>query len=110
MKNILWVSRHTPSIEQSEELREFVGEDYTVSFMNRTVNGVQDILDYTDDETVGIMAVLSPELLGALVRETNIPVFRAVTDRIMTGRGNVEFKHDHFEIVEELTVRTRRLI
>lgn len=106
MKNIVWISRHVPSAEQTEELRKWVGERFNLVFVNKTIDSVSEIVDKISDDTVGIMAVLSPELLSELVEVSKVPVFRAVTKRMMTSRGTFEFLHDHFEIVEVFVYKT----
>lgn len=106
MKNIVWVSRHVPTTEQTEELREWVGDRFNLVFVNKTIDNVSEIIDKTDDDTVGIMVVLSPELLSEIVKVSKVPVIRAVTKRMMTSRGTFEFIHDHFEIVEVFVYKT----
>lgn len=110
MKNIIWVSRHTPTARQHNEISQWLGEPWYVKTLNETINTSSDVLKEVDENTVGIMAVLSPDLMCDLVNSTDLPVFRAVMGREVDSQSNASFVHRYFEIIEEMVVKTRKML
>ena len=121
MKRVLWVSRHTMTQEQENDLKRIYGEDIKIKQYDDTVKSATEIV--TIGEGCDIFAVvLPPSIIMDLVnpRNNTKPVIRACMNRIETGNNVVntttgteekEFKmvFEAWEQVNKFIVDTTRL-
>lgn len=119
MKNVLWISRHTMTPEQREDLEHVLGDEILLVNWKDTLDDLQpiaQILDLMD----AIAAVLPLQLLAELKELAgDKPVLTAVSERRPSGRtltlpdGRTEqeflFVHQYWEEILEIRIRTRRL-
>ncbi len=119
MKNVLWISRHTMTVEQKKDLERALGDEVLLVCWKDTLEDLQPItpiLDLMD----AVAAVLPLQLLAELKELAgDKPVLTAVSERRPSGKtvtlpdGRTEqeflFVHNHWEEIQEICIRTRRL-
>ena len=86
MKTILWISRHTMTQEQENDLKRIYGEDIKIKQYDNTVNSVNEIVTIGEDCDI-FAVVLPPTIIMDLVnpRNNTKPVIRSCMSRIETG-------------------------
>ena len=121
MKTILWISRHTMTQEQENDLKRIYGEDIKIKQYDNTVNSVNEIVTIGEDCDI-LAVVLPPTIIMDLVnpRNNTKPVIRSCMNRIETGKmimnptSGVEEKEfkmvfEAWEQVNKFIVDTTRL-
>ena len=121
MKTILWISRHTMTAEQENDLKRIYGEDIDVKQYDSTINSVKEIITIGEDCDI-LAVVLPPTIIMDLVnpRNNTKPVIRSIMSRIETGNTTAnpatgieekEFKmvFEAWEQVNKFIVDTTRL-
>ena len=116
MTKVLFLSRHSMSDEQLQDLKRIYGEDVTVKTVSEIVSHYTDVMAYGEGCDV-FAVVLPPAILADLVnpRNNNKPVIRSVMNRVKTGNqtstGEDEYRFvfDHWERVVKIEVVTERL-
>ena len=90
MKTILWISRHTMTQEQENDLKRIYGEDIKIKQYDNTVNSVNEIVTIGEDCDI-FAVVLPPTIIMDLVnpRNNTKPVIRSCMSRIETGNMTV---------------------
>ena len=85
-KKILWLSRHTMTQAQMEDLERIYGE-VEVKTYDQTVEGWHDVVEAGADCDV-LAVVLPPSILADLTnpRNNTKPVIRARANRVPTGK------------------------
>lgn len=113
---ILWVSRHTMTSEQLEDLHRIYG-DFEISQLDKTIKDVKEILEIQAD----VYAVVLPmNLLIKLRNSTNADIIQPISERISTGNkvlnpaNNVYeneyvFKHMYWERILKAYIELERL-
>ena len=120
MTKVLWLSRHTMTADQVEDLKRIYG-DITVKNCDMTVKIWKDVTEAGADCDV-LAVVLPPAILADLTNPRNNakPVIRAKANRVPTGRtilnpatGKQEteycFQHAGWEQVIKIEVVTKAL-
>ena len=120
MTKVLWLSRHTMTTEQVEDLKRIYG-DITVKHCDMTVKSWKDVTEAGADCDV-LAVVLPPAILADLTnpRNNTKPVIRAKANRVPTGRTIVNpatgkqeteysFQHAGWEQVIKIEVVTKAL-
>lgn len=104
MTKILWLSRHTMTEEQVNDLERIYGEIEVKTF-DQSVNGWKDVVEAGTDCDV-LAVVLPPAILADLTnpRNNTKPVIRAKAKRVptgntivnpATGKEEVEYRFEH---------------
>ena len=107
-KRVLWLSRHAPTEEQTQELERILGPCEIVQ-VSRTVNSGKEVKDLLrENQCDEIVAVLPLNILQQVISQGIQPI-RAVMSRELKENGEAVFHFQHFERVLEVTVRTERL-
>ncbi|MBQ6991407.1 MAG: hypothetical protein IJN50_00590 [Clostridia bacterium] len=119
-KNILWLSRHTMTQAQFEDLQRIYGEVEVKTF-DKTVSSWRDVAEAGADCDV-LAVVLPPAILADLTnpRNNSKPVIRAKANRVPTGNTIVNpatgkeeeeyrFEHAGWERVIKIEVVTEDL-
>lgn len=85
VKKILWLSRHTMTEMQIEDLRRIYGEVEIKTF-DQTVSGWKDVVKAGEDCDI-LAVVLPPAIIADLTnpRNNTKPVIRARANRVATG-------------------------
>ena len=116
MKQILWVSRHSMTTRQTEQLNRIYGE-VQITQMDATISDIADILAVPAD----VYAVVLPlSLLAALRQNTDKEIIQSISGRVPTGRtvynpanGINEqeyiFDHLHWQRIVRLELETEIL-
>lgn len=120
MKKILWLSRHTMTLEQRADLERIYGEVEVKTF-DQTVASWKDVVAAGEDCEV-LAVVLPPAILADLTnpRNNSKPVIRAIANRVATGNTVVNpatgkeeaeyrFEHAGWERVVRIEIVTERL-
>ncbi len=118
-KRVLWISRHTMTTTQREDLERIMGGAVRLTAWPDTVNDMEALRPLVQ-QADAIAAVLPAEKLSQLLELAgNRPVLQAVSDRRPTGRWTVlpdgrrepefAFVHREWRQVLEIRVRTRAL-
>lgn len=83
---ILWLSRHTMTQAQEDDLHRIYG-DVEVKTFDQTVSGWKDVVEAGADCDV-LAVVLPPAILADLTnpRNNQKPIIRAKANRVATGR------------------------
>lgn len=83
---ILWLSRHTMTQEQLEDLNRIYGKIEVKTF-DKTISGWKDVVEAGEDCDV-LAVVLPPAILADLTnpRNNTKPVIRAKANRVPTGK------------------------
>lgn len=118
---ILWVSRHTMTSVQYEELCRIYGNNLEIKQYSDTVSGAKQITELGADCDV-LAVVLPPAILADLTnpRINQKPVIRTIANRISTGKTVVNpatgreepemrFEHAGWERVIKIEIITERL-
>jgi len=107
-KRVLWLSRHAPTEEQTQELERILGPCEIIQ-VSKTVNSGKEVKDLMrENQCDELVAVLPLNILQQVIAQGIQPI-RAVMQRELKENGNVEFHFQHFERVLEVTVKTKRL-
>ena len=104
MTKVLWLSRHTMTQEQVDDLTRIYGEIEVKTF-DQSVSGWKDVVEAGTDCDV-LAVVLPPAILADLTnpRNNSKPVIRAKANRVATGNTIVnpatgkeesEYKFEH---------------
>ena len=117
---ILWVSRHTMTKEQMEDLNRIYGE-VEIKQYSDTIQNAKQITELGADCDV-LAVVLPPALLADLTnpRVNQKPVIRAIANRVPTGKTiinpatgkeepEMRFEHAGWERVVKIEIVTERL-
>jgi hypothetical protein len=115
---ILWLSRHTMTKEQVDDLHEIYG-DIEIKRYQQTIKNYREVIKLGAD--CDVFAVVLPiAIIADLVSNVNKPVIRAKTTRVPTGcvyvngYGNEEmeyrFQHNGWEQVKNIQVETVNLL
>ena len=116
MKQILWVSRHTMTPRQTEQLNRIYGE-VQITQMDATISDIADILAVPAD----VYAVVLPlSLLAALRQNTDKEIIQSISGRVPTGRTvynptngineqEYTFDHLHWQRIVRLELETEIL-
>lgn len=111
MKRILWVSRHTMTREQSEDLERIYGKAEIIQY-DKTVENAKDILR----NDIDVYAVVLPvNLISDLRKITDSEIIQSVSGRVSTGRKAVNneteyiFKHLYWQKIIKFDMETERL-
>lgn len=111
MKKILWVSRHTITKEQSDDLKKIYGETQIIQY-DKTVTDVKAILG----NDIDVYAVVLPvNLISDLRKSTDSEIIQSVSGRVSTGRTDVNneteyiFKHLYWQKIIKFDIETERL-
>ncbi len=120
MTRILWLSRHTMTVEQLTDLQRIYGEVEIVTF-DQSVASWKDVVAAGEDCDV-LAVVLPPAILADLTNPRNNakPVIRAKANRVptgqtvlnpATGKEETEYKFEHagWERVVKIEVITEDL-
>ena len=110
---VLWFSRHQMTVEQYQDLERIYGA-IDVSVIDMSIKHVDEIK--WDIENNDVLAVVAPpELLHEFVNYPGgRPVIVAKSERILVPsedgtESKVEFKFTGWDLMEEYTIKTRRL-
>lgn len=114
---VLWLSRHTMTDAQLNELRQVYGNDLEVKQVSMTVSNAAMVVEAGADCDV-LAVVLPPNLLADLVnpRVNTKPVIRALSNRVPTGKktsnGEDEFTFVHagWEQIEKVEIISHPLL
>lgn len=86
MKTVLWISRHEMTGKQLSDLERIMGGPVRIIPWRDTVRELE-ALKPALAKCDAVAAVLPPELLAGLLKLAgSIPVLRAASDRLPTGR------------------------
>ncbi len=118
MKTVLWISRHTMTIEQLQSLEHILGEPVKLLCWKDSVYSMDALSDPVHQADL-IAAVLPLDLMAKLLTiAEEKPVLRAISKRAATGRyislrdGRMEQEYDFvfagWEQIQELTIKTKR--
>ena len=120
MTKVLWLSRHTLTKEQLDDLKRIYG-DIEIKTVDKTVNSWMDVVEAGSDCDI-LAVVLPPSILADLTnpRNNSKPVIRAKANRIPTGKtvlnpssGKEEveymFQHAGWERVVKIEIVTESL-
>lgn len=120
MTNILWLSRHSMTEAQVEDLKRIYGEIEVKTF-DESVSGWKDVVEAGADCDV-LAVVLPPAILADLTnpRNNTKPVIRAKANRVPTGKTIVNpatgkeeteyrFEHAGWEKVIKIEVVVEQL-
>ena len=110
---ILWFSRHVMTIEQHKDLERIYGA-VNVTRVDMSIKHVDEIDSIIEDNDI-LAVVAPPELLHEFVNYPGRrPVIVAKSERILVPSSNgaeskIEFKFMGWDLMEEYTIKTRRL-
>lgn len=120
MAKILWVSRHTMTMEQEADLKRIYG-DVEIVQKAENVQKAKDVVEWGADCDV-LAVVLPPAFLADLTnpRVNTKPVIRAIANRVATGRTvtnpatgaeepEMRFEHAGWERVVKVEIVTEKL-
>lgn len=105
---VLWLSRHSATGSQIDDLKRIFGEVEIVE-VSQTVNSGREVTDLMQSNDCNeAVVVLPPNLLEQIIRGGYKPL-RAVMERELQEDGSAVFTHSHFERVNEVKIITERL-
>lgn len=119
MKKILWISRHTMTKEQVNDLKRIFNDDIEVIPYKDTVKSVYELKEPIADVDI-IAAVLPIGLMGELLTIAgDKPVLNSVSERRITGKTiisangteepEVEFVHMKWQQMLKVKIITKDL-
>ncbi len=109
MRKILWVSRHTATPEQIEELESIFGKVVLIKISQTFQNGgeIKEIME--KEGAAEVVAVLPMQILGELTR-IGIQPIRAVMERETPPDGGEPlYTFKYFERVQKVEIVTEPL-
>lgn len=113
---ILWVSRHSMTEEQINDLNRIYGDNEIIQ-MDETVKNVEQILSYNSD----VYAVVLPiDFIADLCSNTSKDVIRPISKRVKTNgeiinpaTGKMEteyiYKHEGWQKIKQIKIETEML-
>lgn len=107
--NILWISRHSVTKEQYDELELAFGKINIIP-RNITISHPRKIKELMAECNCQEVVAVLPLSMIAQLPSTGITPIRAVMTRKMNSKGEVVYNHDHFEVVEEVIVKAHPLL
>ena len=106
---ILWLSRHAPTDQQTGELKRF-NPLLEIKQIAKTFDNAKEIVDLLVSEKADTVVAVLPINLMADLMKFNIHPIRAVMSRRINKLGEAEFTHQYFEVVDEISIQTHKLI
>mgnify|MGYP000548776633 CR=1 FL=1 len=118
-RRVLWVSRHTMTENQRQDLERIMGGPVELDTWSDTVRDVEELRPRLR-EADAVAAVLPTEKLAELLKIAGkCPVLQAKSARVPTGRFTVQpggtaerefaFVHQGWQQILEVRIRTRAL-
>ncbi|MBE5709926.1 MAG: hypothetical protein EGR51_08555 [Oscillibacter sp.] len=118
-RRVLWVSRHTMTENQRQDLERIMGGPVELDTWSDTVRDVKELRPRLR-EADAVAAVLPTEKLAELLKIAGkCPVLQAKSARVPTGRFTVQpggtaerefaFVHQGWQQILEVRIRTRAL-
>lgn len=118
-KQVLWISRHTMTTAQKEDLERIMGGPVELDTWSDTVGDVEELRPRLR-EADAVAAVLPTEKLADLLKIAGKrPVLQAKSARVPTGRWTIQpggaverefaFVHQGWQQILEVRIRTRAL-
>jgi len=110
MRTLVWVSRHELTQLNHEILRKVFG-DYEIVQFKETVNDIQELIKFADDNNAdAYIVVLPPHLIQQLLSRDKRPVYRFIVERKIDEQGNAEFIPVGLERIVEIKIVTERIV
>ena len=118
-RRVLWVSRHTMTEDQRQDLERIMGGPVELDTWSDTVQNVEELRPRLR-EADAVAAVLPTEKLAELLQIAGKrPVLQAKSARVPTGRWTIQpggaaerefaFVHQGWQQLLEVRIRTRAL-
>lgn len=108
--NILWLSRHEPTVKQKEDLMRIFGNGITLVKKSVSVRNGREVVEMMKQEDCEEAVVVLPiNIIQQIIEHCNVMPLRAVIDRSFREDGAPIFEHVCFERVRLVTVVTERL-
>lgn len=118
-KRVLWISRHTMTEEQRQDLERILAGPVELDIWSDTVGDVEELRPRLR-EADAVAAVLPTEKLADLLKIAGErPVLQAKSARVPTGRWTIQpggaverefaFVHQGWKQILEVRIRTRAL-
>lgn len=109
MMNMLWVSRHVPTIEQKTSLVEIFQEPINLVVYPKSIRDADEIIALMKEHDCKEVVAVLPLNLFADLTEKGVKPIRAMMGRVVKPGGKSDYSHIHFERILDVKVTSETL-